>query len=210
LSFIVSEGDHRLSFVEPWATERMSSLQALLPGEVTVGDVLHYLSEDAIWDKIEGQLGQQVVRVYALPQERVRLDSTSVAVYHDPVQDSLFAYGLSIDHRPDLAQLKVMLVALDPLGLPLATRATLAAGDTYLTPLSMKGQQGRLLEELLAPVWQKQQALTEVYDPHTDPEPAPLLIRGYETRRSQSCLVKEQPVEWEERVLVIYSPALAK
>ncbi len=261
LSFIVSEGDHRLSFVEAWAAERMSSLQALLPGEVTasdftddrLGDVLRYLSDDVTWDKIERQVGQHVVRVYALPQERVRLDSTSVAVYHDPVQSSLFAYGLSKDHRPDLAQLKVMLGALDPLGLPLATlvvaghraddglylpawqqvravlgqsgllyigdskmealviRATLAAeGDTYLTPLSLKGQQEALLAELLASVWQKKQELTEVYGPSSDEAPAVLLAQGYETTRPQSALVKDQLVEWQERVLVIYSPSLVK
>jgi transposase len=261
LSFIVSEGDHRLSFVEPWAAERMRSLQALLPGAVTVndftddrlGDVLRYLSDDATWDKVERQLGQHLVRVDALPQERVRLDSTRVAVYHDPVQGSLFAYGLSKDHRPDLAQLKVMLGALDPLGLPLATlvvagnraddglygptwqqvravlgqtgllyigdskmealatRAALAAeGDTYLTPLSLKGQQEALLAELLAPVWQKKQALTEVYAPSADQEPAVLLAQGYATTRPQTALVKDQLVEWEERVLVIYSPTLAK
>jgi transposase len=261
LSFIVSEGDHRLSFVEPWAGERMSGLQALLPGEVTasdftddrLGDVLRYLSDDTTWDKIERQMGHQVVRVYALPQERVRLDSTSVAVYHDPTQGSLFAYGLSKDHRPDLAQLKVMLGALDPMGLPLATlvvagnraddglylptwqqvravldqtgllyigdskmealatRAALAAeGDTYLTPLSLKGQQEALLVELLAPVWQKKQSLTDVYDPNTAEEPAVLLAQGYETTRPQSALVKAQLMEWQERVLVIYSPSLAK
>lgn len=118
-----------LSFVEPWAASRLRGLQALLPGAVAVsdftddrlGDVLRYLSDDAAWVQIEQQLGQHLVRVYELPRERVRLDSTGAAVYHDPEQGSLFAYGLSKDHRPDLAQLKVMLGALDPLGLPLAT-----------------------------------------------------------------------------------------
>src|SRR5262245_21899938 len=84
LSFIVSEGDHGLSFVESGAAERMSSLQALLPGEVMVsdftderlGDVWRYLSDDTAWSEIERRLGQHRVRVYRLPQERVRLDST--------------------------------------------------------------------------------------------------------------------------------------
>lgn len=261
LSYILSEADHRLSFVEPWAAERLSSLQALLPGEVSVsdftddrlGDVLRHLSDDTAWREIERRLGQHLVRVYRLPQERVRLDSTSVAVYHDPVQGSLFAYGVSKDHRPDLAQLKVMLGALDPLGLPLATlivagnraddglylpawqqvrsvlgqtgllyigdskmealstRAALVqGGDYYLTPLSLKGQQEQLLAELLLPVWQKEQALTDVYGPAADDEPPPLLAQGYETTRSQRAVLKDQLVEWEERVLVIYSPSLAK
>jgi transposase len=261
LSFILSESDHRLSFVEPWAASHLRSLQTLLPDGVAVsdftddrlGDVLRYLSDDEVWGQIEQRLGQQLVRVYELPQERVRLDSTSAAVYHDPEQGSLFAYGLSKDHRPDLAQLKVMLAALDPLGLPVTTlvvagnraddglylpawqqvrtvsnqagllyigdskmeavltRATLVSeGDYYLTPLSLKGQQEELLVELLEPVWQKEQALTDIYGLVQGQEPAPLLAQGYETRRPQRAGVKEHLVEWQERVLVIYSPDLAK
>jgi len=261
LSFILSEADHRLSFVEPWAATRLSSLQALLPSAVAVsdftddrlGDVLRYLSDDAVWGQIEQQLGQHLVRVYELPKERVRLDSTSAAVYHDPEQGSLFAYGVSKDHRPDLAQLKVMLGALDPLGLPLATlvvagnraddglylpawqqvravlnqagllyigdskmealptRAAMASsGDYYLTPLSLKGHQAEMLLELLAPVWQKEQELTDVYGPADGETPPSLLAQGYQTTRPQRTVVKEQLVEWEERVLVVYSLSLAK
>jgi hypothetical protein len=88
LSFILSEADHRLSFVETWVASRLRSLQALLPGGVAVndftddrlGDVLRYLSDDMAWAQIEQQLGQHLVRVYELPRERVRLDSTSAAV----------------------------------------------------------------------------------------------------------------------------------
>jgi transposase len=232
LSYILSEADHRLSFVEPWGASRLRSLQALLPGmgaasdftDDRLGDILRYLSDDAAWAQIEQQLGQHLVQVYELPRERVRLDSTSAAVYHDREQGSLFAYGLSKDHRPDLAQLKVMLGALDPLGLPLATlvvagnraddglyvpawrqvravlnqtgllyigdskmealptRAALAsAGDYYLTPLSLKGQQEELLVELLVPVWEKEQELTNIYGPAEDEGPPLLLAQGYES-----------------------------
>jgi transposase len=260
LSFILSQADHRLSFVEAWAVARLSSLQSLLPGLVMasdfsddrLGDVLRYLSDDVAWGQIEQQLGGHLVRAYQLPCEQVRLDSTSAAVYHDPAQGSLFAYGVSKDHRPDLAQLKVMLAALDPLGLPLATlivagnraddglylpvwqqartvlgqagllyigdskmealatRASLAqAGDYYLTPLSLKGQQAEVLGSLLEPVWSKEQALTEVHDPATDDDQPRLVAQGYETRRTQTAVVNEQLVEWSERVLVVYSPSLA-
>ncbi|MBE7468670.1 MAG: IS1634 family transposase [Anaerolineales bacterium] len=261
LSFILSEADHRLSFVEPWATSRLSSLQNLLPGleaasdfsDDRLGDVLRYLSDDVAWSQIEQQLGEHLVRAYQLPSEQVRLDSTSAAVYHDPAEGSLFAYGVSKDHRPDLAQFKVMLGALDPLGLPLATlivggnraddslylpvwqqvrtvlnrtgllyigdskmealltRATLAhEGDYYLTPLSLKGQQAELLNQLLEPVWSKEQTLTDVVDPDGDEDQPRLLAQGYETSRSQTAVVKEQVVTWSERVLVIYSPSWAQ
>jgi hypothetical protein len=52
----------------------------------------------------------------------VRLDSTSVSLYHDPEGSQLIRRGHSKDHRPDLAQLKVMLATLDPLGAPLVTQ----------------------------------------------------------------------------------------
>ncbi len=50
----------------------------------------------------------------------MRLDSTTVSVYHNPdTPDTLLHLGQSKDHRPDLRQFKVMLASLDPLGLPL-------------------------------------------------------------------------------------------
>jgi transposase len=93
----------------------------------------------------------------------------------------------------------------------LPTRAALtSAGDYYLTPLSLKDQQEELLVELLGPVWEKEQGLTNIYGPAEDEEPPLLLAQGYETTRPQNALIKEQGVEWEEPVLVIYSPGLAK
>ena len=60
------------------------------------------------------------MRIYHLPTETVRLDSTSVSVYHDDGEaDSLLQHGWSKDHRPDLRQFKLMLATLDPLGLPI-------------------------------------------------------------------------------------------
>nr|WP_247650204.1 hypothetical protein [Cylindrospermopsis raciborskii] len=35
--------------------------------------------------------------------------------------NALFQWGHSKDHRPDLAQVKIMLSTLDPLGMPIAT-----------------------------------------------------------------------------------------
>jgi transposase len=129
LSYILSRADHRLSYVESWAGEQLTTLQALLPEAVTsrdftddrLGDVLHALSDDAVWQAIEVELGQQIVQVYALPQDRVHVDSTTAALYHDPEGNPLVEFGQSKDHRPDLAQFKVMMSSLGPFGLPLAT-----------------------------------------------------------------------------------------
>jgi transposase len=89
--------------------------------------------------------------VYQLPGADVRLDSTSVAVYHDPAGSTLVRRGYSKDHRPDLGQLKVMLAALDPLGAPLVTQVVAgnAADDGLYIPAidqvrTVTGQRGLL------------------------------------------------------------------
>jgi transposase len=64
------------------------------------------------------------------------LDSTTVSVHHDPEGTELIRYGHSKDQRPDLAQLKVMLATLDPLGAPLVTQVISGdrADDGLYTP----------------------------------------------------------------------------
>lgn len=44
-----------------------------------LGDVLRYLSDDTDWQAIETEVGQQIIQVYQLPQDRVYTDSTSVS-----------------------------------------------------------------------------------------------------------------------------------
>jgi transposase len=130
LSFILSESDHRLSYVEPWVVQHLETLRHLTTPELKaadfdddrLGDVLRYLSRDQAWQAIEQALGQRTIQVYELPTEIVRLDSTSVAVHHAPEGTILIRHGHSKDHRPDLAQVKVMLASLDPAGMPLVTQ----------------------------------------------------------------------------------------
>jgi len=131
LSYIVSESDHRMMEVESWAEKHLETLSALVPENGTVSikdftddrlsDVLKYLSNDMFWEEVENQLGRHLGSVYDLHKEPVRLDSTTASVYHDTEGNVLFRHGYSKDHRPDLPQFKVMLGALDPMGLPLAT-----------------------------------------------------------------------------------------
>jgi transposase len=72
------------------------------------------LSDPETWQAIETELGRNILRVYELTPERVRLDATTVSGYPRGV-----VYGHSKDD-PSLAQVKVMM-GLDPLGLPLVT-----------------------------------------------------------------------------------------
>ena len=81
-----------------------------------------YLNPDEQWQKYESEQGKHIIRVYDLSTEIVRLDATTASSYTEPKEGNLFQLGHSKDHRPDLAQVKIMLAALDPLGLPLATQ----------------------------------------------------------------------------------------
>jgi transposase len=62
------------------------------------------------------------------------LDSTSVSVYHDDLDDaSLLQHGRSKQHRPGLRQFKLVLATLDPLGLPICCQQV--AGNRNDNPL---------------------------------------------------------------------------
>ncbi len=135
LSHILSEGDHWLNHVEPWASQRLNCLQACLGQEMRSLDlsddrlaaVLDYLSDDEQWQTFERDLSQHLIRVYDLHPRRVRVDSSTVSGYVHPSPDGLFQFGHSKDHRPDLPQVKIKLSALDPLGLPLGV--TIVSGQ---------------------------------------------------------------------------------
>src|SRR6266540_1974555 len=128
LSHILQERDHRLVTVREWAADRVQTINTLL--EIRLRDtdctddrlatVLTMLGDPTTQAALDAALLQRWVRVYRLPTATVRLDSTSVSVYHDDVEeDSLLQPGYSKEHRPDLRQFKLMLATLDPLGLPI-------------------------------------------------------------------------------------------
>src|SRR5437588_2939976 len=127
LSHLLMERDHRVVSVRTWAAERQQTVNDLLGLRLRETDltddrlanVLTMLSDPADQAAMDTALAQDWITVYALPREVVRLDSTSVSVYHDArPAESLLQHGHSKDHRPDLAQFKVMVASLDPLGMP--------------------------------------------------------------------------------------------
>src|SRR6266853_3751614 len=130
LTHIVSEGDHRMNQVQGWAAHRVQTLSICTGQEVSergfrddrLALVLDALSDEQKWQQFETALNRQLIRVYDLKPKRVRVDSTTVSGYWTVTEEGLFQLGYSKDHRPDLPQLKVMLSALDPLGLPVATQ----------------------------------------------------------------------------------------
>src|SRR2546426_9904311 len=74
LAFILSEGDHRLSHVEPWGKEQRRTLSRCLGHQVKPRDltddrlatVLDSLSVADHWAEFERELNQSVLRVYDL------------------------------------------------------------------------------------------------------------------------------------------------
>ena len=130
LAHILSEGDHRLNQVEQWVEKRPHTLEISTGQRVRwlewsddrLGIVLDELADAKKWKAFETDLNRRTIRVYDLKPRRVRVDSTTASGYWTVTEDGLFQFGHSKDHRPHLPQLKVMMSALDPLGMPVATQ----------------------------------------------------------------------------------------
>ena len=144
VAYVVIACTHFLSPMEAWARKHLQSLSQALGKPVRAEDfsddrlaiVLSHLGAEATQPgvQIEQELGQHVLRAYALPSDTARIDMTTVSVHHDPsTDDGLMQYGHSKDHRPDLRQFKQVLGTLDPVGLPLATATV--SGDQADDPL---------------------------------------------------------------------------
>ena len=141
LAHILSQGDHRKLPVQAWVRQAGTTIMRItgLPNltELDFTDdrltiVLRRLSVPDTWDAIEQDLGRNILRVYQLTPARVRLDATTVSGHHAGGADSVFQFGHSKDD-PTLRQVKVMVAALDPLGLPLVTEVV--AGNAADDPL---------------------------------------------------------------------------
>jgi transposase len=85
-----------------------------------LANVLTMLGIEEKQAEIDEGLNQGWITLYELPTDVTRYDSTTISVYQEP-SEGIIGYGHSKDHRPDLAQFKVMLSSLD-FGLPLTCR----------------------------------------------------------------------------------------
>jgi transposase len=140
LVYILTESDHRMNRVQDWVGNRTATLSELIGQPISqtdftddrLADVLEVFSEDAVWRYIEASLTRHSIRVYNLPVETVRLDATVGQVYHDPEKHPLFQVGRSKQGSFDV-QFKMMLGALDPMGLPVAV--DVVSGDRADDPL---------------------------------------------------------------------------
>jgi transposase len=140
LVYIVSQGDHRKVRVEDWVQEKHDTLELLTGLEIRKSDftddrltiALRHLSQDESWNAIEQDLGRNLIRVYELPCETVRVDATTVSGHHQGGDGNVWQYGHSKDD-PALRQIKLMMGALDPLGLPMVL--AVVSGESADDPL---------------------------------------------------------------------------
>jgi len=145
--------------VRDWVRQAHSTLEQVTELEIRETDftddrltiVLRHLSDEARWQAIEQELGQHLVRVYALEEQPIRVDATTVSGYREGGEDSLWQFGYSKDD-PTLRQIKAMMATLDPLGLPLALDVVSGeqADDPLYVPtidrvLSCLGRRGLLI-----------------------------------------------------------------
>jgi transposase len=129
LAHILTESNHRKQPVQAWVRQAGESIERITGQKVHELDftddrltlLLRRLSQTETWQAIETELGRNILRVYKLTPERVRLDATTISGYHAGGEESLFQYGHSKDD-PTLKQVKAMVAALDPLGMPLVSQ----------------------------------------------------------------------------------------
>src|SRR5512142_1113752 len=159
IAYVLSRADHRKSPVQAWAQNLRHTLETLIgqpirPVEFSddrLSSVLKRLANTPVWPALEADLWHTHCDVHALPVQRVRLDATTSCGYHTVTDDGLMQLGHSKDHRPDLAQFKLMAAVAEPSGLFLAgdVHPGNAADDPLYLPLyrrvrAMLGQTGLL------------------------------------------------------------------
>ena len=143
LAYILSEGEHRKISMEDYIKGMQNTLKSLTGQEIepldlsdeSDGCLLKYLSHPAYWEKIEDELNQRTIEVYKRPVETIRCDATTVSGHHQVSDEGLLQFGHSKDD-PNLPQFKIMVGALDPLGMSLATEVVSSeqADDSLYIP----------------------------------------------------------------------------
>jgi transposase len=161
LAYILSQGDHRKSYLQEWVAEREHTLLHSLDideiNELDFTDdrlaiILDKLNDDETWQASERAVNQRIMRVYEIEADIARVDTTTASSYGRVTEEGLLQFGHSKDHRPDLGQVKIASVTLDPLGLPLVTVPVSGeqADDPLYIPVieqarrSMNGRKGLL------------------------------------------------------------------
>jgi len=103
LAYILTEGDHRKVSVEAYIKGMHHTLrhlsghviEALDFSDDRLGHLLKHLSKRRSWHGIERDLNARSIEVYALPQDVIRCDATTVSGNHEVIEGGLLQFGHS-------------------------------------------------------------------------------------------------------------------
>lgn len=129
IAYILSQGKHTKMHVQEWVMKRQKLLEELSGEEIcaedfnddSLGRILERFSDEDSWQRIEQEYWMFRTLIHEVKLSGVRLDSTSSYGYHTPEEDGVMQLGHSKDHRPDLAQVKLMMAVAEPSGEPIAS-----------------------------------------------------------------------------------------
>jgi len=121
LAYIRTEGDHRKVSVEAYSKGMHHTLshlsgQAINPldfGDDRLGHLRQHLSKPTYGHQIERDLHARSIAVYALPQDVIRCDATTISGAHEVTTGGRLPFGQSKD-EPTRPQIQGMMGALDP------------------------------------------------------------------------------------------------
>ena len=177
LCYVLTTQDHRLVAVREWVAARKEVFNQLLGitlrdtdcSDDRLANILRMVGAVSAQRTLDEALLANWVSIYRLPRETIRLDGTTVSVYHqrnDADKDSLLQYGYNGEEGERKRQFKVMMATLDPLGMPLTasvvsgeqgddllyipayetavkglgSRDVLVIGDSKMSSLAIRGQ----------------------------------------------------------------------
>ncbi|MEH2293388.1 MAG: hypothetical protein V7K31_09825 [Nostoc sp.] len=87
LTHILSQADHRLNYVQGWVAKKLETLKTFVGEKLEDLDLtddrlqslLRYLNRDHNWKLFEAELSGNIIQVYDLNTDKVRLDSTTAS-----------------------------------------------------------------------------------------------------------------------------------
>jgi len=155
--FILTESDHTKYNVEDWSGRHAELLSRLTGQQIRAGDfndnrlssLLSRLAKRERWERFEAALWHSSVSAYEILEPSVgelysaHCDSTTASGYHHVHENGVMQRGYSKDHRPDLAQLKLMTVAAHPYGYLSATQVASgkASDESLYLPLIARARE---------------------------------------------------------------------
>ena len=92
LTHILSQADHRLNRVQDWVAKHIQTISSVTGLNIRALDfsddrlaiILRYINQDESWITYEQEQGKNLIRVYDLSTDIVRLDTTTASSHIEP------------------------------------------------------------------------------------------------------------------------------